>query len=103
MHIDPVTQAKRLFVRSRPLDVHRWSDYPELNRCLSELANEIEAHEGRKRSRTAQEAKRFKNALRTLVLDLYVAWKTDPALQIGISLRSNNYSSGTRYAKLFLS
>ena len=103
MNFGSVAQAKRIFVRSRPLDVHRWSDYPELNRCHSELANEIEAREGRKRSRTAQEAKRFKDALRILVLDLYGAWKTDPALQIGISLRSNDYSAGTRYAKLFLS
>jgi cytidylate kinase len=70
MHVDPVAQIKRVFVRSRPLDVHRWSDYPELNSCLSALANEIEEREGRDRRRAAQEAKRFKDALRILVLDL---------------------------------
>jgi hypothetical protein len=90
-------------VRSRPLDVHRWSDYPQLNNnCISDIAIEVEAHEKRKRRRTSDEAKKFKDALRVLVLDLYVAWKTDPAMQIGVTLDANRFSDSGRYSKLFL-
>lgn len=59
---------------SRPLDVHRWTDHPELVSCLGKLRLEIEATEERQRERPAAIAKKFHDALRCLVLDLYVAW-----------------------------
>lgn len=90
------------FIKSRPLNVGRWSEFPELNNCLGDVAAEIEAQEHRQRSRKAGDAKRFRAALRTLVLDLYVAWWTDPALQIAIPLRSGAFNPGTRYDALFL-
>src|SRR5690606_2282902 len=93
----------RVFVKSRPLDVHRWSDFPEVSRCLGEIAAEIEAQENRKRLRSKKDGKAFRHALAILVLDLYAAWKVHPALQVAISLRSNDFSRNTRYDALFLS
>ncbi|CAN7356131.1 hypothetical protein LJR231_002064 [Phyllobacterium sp. LjRoot231] len=87
---------------SRPLDVHRWSDYRELNDCLTELVTELEAREQRQRKRKGDDAKRFREAVRCLVLDLYVAWKTDPELEVSIHLDNGHYSRRTRYRSLFI-
>lgn len=87
---------------SRPLDVNRWSDYPALNDCLSDLVAEIEAREARKRKRSGKDAKRLRDAVRCLVLDLYVAWRTSPELEIGIQLGNAHYTKRTRYRALFI-
>ncbi|WP_337182199.1 hypothetical protein [Shinella sp.] len=87
---------------SRPFDVNRWSDYPELNNCLTALVREIEGGEDRQRKRGSKDARRFRDAVRSLVLDLYVAWKTDPALNVAISLSNGNYTKSTRYDALFI-
>ncbi|HLP70893.1 MAG TPA: hypothetical protein VK181_25570 [Rhizobium sp.] len=87
---------------SRPFDVHRWSDYPELRSCLTELVHELESRENRKRLRGDDERKKFREAVRVLVLDLYVAWKADPKLLVGISLANRSYTKRSRYRALFL-
>lgn len=87
---------------SRPFDVHRWSDYPELTVCLSQLVCELESIEGRARQRGNDDSKRFRDAVRCLVLDLYVAWKTDPDLLVAIQLGNSHYTKTTRYRALFL-
>lgn len=97
IHYQPVSEAA-----SRPLDVHRWSDYPELNDCLTELVCELEKSEGRQRQRNPEQAKRFRDAVRCLVLDMYVAWATDPELEIGINLGNRQYTRVTRYRSLFI-
>src|SRR5687767_11500593 len=85
---------------SRPFDVHRWSDYPELRNCLTELIRELEGLESRGRQRGEGERKKFREAVRTLVLDLYVAWKTDPNLLVGIPLSNRSYTTKSRYQAL---
>lgn len=95
--------TQRTAERSRPLDVHRWSDYPELRNCLSGLVAEIEANENRQRRRTASGTKRLREAVRCLVLDLYVAWATDPELQVGVARGKSKFSASSRYKALFLS
>lgn len=87
---------------SRPLDVHRWADYPELNQCLSDLVAEIEAMEGRLRRRNIKTAKSFRNAVRSIVLDLYVAWCADPSLEIAVQLSKGYFTRPSRYKALFL-
>lgn len=87
---------------SRPFDVHRWSDYPELSACLGELVRELEGLESRQRQRGAGDSKRFREAVRSLALDLYVAWKTTPDLLVAIHLSNNHYTKQTRYRALFL-
>ncbi|MDQ0423306.1 hypothetical protein J2045_004358 [Peteryoungia aggregata LMG 23059] len=87
---------------SRPFDVNRWSDYPELNNCLTDLVTELERQENRKRQRGTTESKKLREAVRAIVLDLYVAWKTDPDLLVGISLANRSYTTESRYRALFL-
>ncbi|MEQ9071545.1 MAG: hypothetical protein RLO18_32720, partial [Gimesia chilikensis] len=87
---------------SRPLDVHRWADYPELNDCLSGLMTQIDTLGLRQRARKAESTKRLRNAVRSLVLDLYVAWKTDPQIEVGVSLSNRAFTQKSRYRALFL-
>lgn len=87
---------------SRPIDVHRWSDYPELDNCLSRLVAEIEGTEGRHRARKVSSAKRLRDAVRCIVLDLYVAVTADPASDVGIPLGKDRFRRGSRYRALFL-
>lgn len=88
---------------SRPLDVHRWSDYPELTNCLTDLVAEIEQCEERERRRSLSVANRLRDAVRCIVLDLYVAWSADPCCEIGIALGKEHFAKRTRYDALFLS
>ncbi|MEJ5085376.1 hypothetical protein [Brucella pseudogrignonensis] len=87
---------------SRPFDVNRWADYPELNNCLDELISELAKLDGRTRQRGEKERKHFREAVRCLVLDMYVAWLTDPALLVGVPLSKGRYADESRYRALFL-
>ena len=89
---------------SRPLDVHKWSDYPEVNSFVDTLWDEYLTTEfpvstsAGKRPKTSTK-KQFK----TLLLDLFVAWKEDPDLVIGVSLKKGHYKTGSRYNALHIS
>ncbi len=70
---------------SRPLDVHRWSDHPEVKALVEDiwegyLPEEITGKPGEKRTGPKPKTS-FKKMLRVLILDLYVAWKEDPVSQ----------------------
>ncbi len=93
----------KVFIHSRPFDVHRWTDHLELNNCVTLLRDEVEALEGRKRARNKNAAKKFREAIRCIVLDLYVGWKSDPDLQISIAFGANHFTPTTRYDAFYLS
>ena len=82
---------------SRPLDVHKSSDYSEVNSFVDTLWDEYLTTEfpvstsAGKRPKTSTK-KQFK----TLLLELFVAWKEDPDLVIGVSLKKGNYKTGSR-------
>ena len=89
---------------SRPLDVHKWSDYPEVNSFVNQvwedfLATEFPAQTGRGKRPKGPKKQQFK----VLLLDLYVAWREDPDLLIGVSLRKGAYKAGSRYNSLYIS
>ena len=66
---------------------------------LDSILQELEAVEGRKRQRSIGARVRFKDVLESLVLGLYVTWKSDKNLQLGISLSRGDYNSGNEYHK----
>ena len=43
-----------------------------------------------------------KQQFKVLLLDLYVAWREDPDLLLGVSLRKGSYKAGSRYNKLHI-
>lgn len=86
---------------SRPIDVHRWSDHPEVaglcDRIWGEHLGELAGHTGPKPKTD------FRHQLRVLILDLYIAWLEDPELCIGVSMSSNYWDTSSRYNAIHIS
>lgn len=91
--IDPYEYAE-------PLDVHRWSDHPEVDVLLDRLTDDrlpsYKARDGRVRDYDKNSARR---SLKILLLDLYVRWRKDPLLWTGIPQTPRTYKKG-RYQLL---
>ena len=66
---------------SRPIDVHRLSEYPEVQKVISFLLNELKDSSLLGKS----PGKKILKHLKAVVLDLYVAYSSDPYLHIGSS------------------
>jgi hypothetical protein len=89
---------------SRPLDVHRWSDYPEVKSWVDHFWDEHLASYFEKRSSRGRKPKKTpKDMFRVLFLDLYVAWLEDPELSIGVSRTAKDYAVDSRYNALYIS
>ena len=89
---------------SRPLDVHRWSDYPEVDEWVGRFWQEHLAQyfdnaggAGRKPKQTAR------NMFKVLFLDLYILWLEDPTMCLGVSRTKSQYSPSSRYNALHIS
>jgi len=83
---------------SRPIDVHRISDYPEVQRMISYLLSELKDAgliKGSPRDKVLRH-------LKVVVLDLYVASMRDPLVYVGYPRGSDAYAQGTRLRKLHL-
>ena len=78
---------------SRPLDVHRWSDHPE----VSSFFSKVQA----KYFRNVR-SKRQKQALKVLLLDLYVVWQDDPSQFITLPMSQKAYCRGSRFRSIFV-
>ena len=96
---DDLTKIDRW--NSQPLDVHTWSDHPEIKTLCNELYNQagmakLEPTGNRKAKRTVRES------LRVLILDLYVKWLKEPSISIGFSKASKDYKIGSRYNGLYI-
>ncbi|PTX59412.1 hypothetical protein C8N31_1311, partial [Sulfitobacter mediterraneus] len=61
---------------SRPLDVHRWSDHPEVGKIVDKLWREFFPTQTGTRAGPKQKTT-SKDQLKVLILDLYVAWLDD--------------------------
>ena len=80
---------------ARPLDIHTWSDYPEVNIFVDLIFKEMGKVEGNQRI--------VKKSLKVLLLDLYVAWSTNPNLLLMFSRDNNQYKARSRYNELHIS
>ena len=90
--IDPYEYAE-------PLDVHRWSDHPEVDVLLDRLTADrlpgYKARHGRVRDYDKNSARR---SLKILLLDLYARWRKDPLLWTGIPQTPQSYKkAGTSF------
>lgn len=89
---------------SRPLDVHVWSDHPEVNVLVNELWERFfcQAHgEVEKRGRKPKAT--LKSQMKVLLLDLYVCWQLDPTQYIAVHLSKSGWKANSRYNALHLS
>ena len=87
--------AKRLFIEahrgvekdrnhSRPFDVHTWSDHSEANNFVNPIFDELYGDEVDELGEKS--IQKCKKQLKTLLLDVYVAWRDDPTLSVGCLL-----------------
>ncbi|WP_162495051.1 hypothetical protein [Pseudophaeobacter leonis] len=104
---DPPVQLQILLIQrypwhSRPIDVHKWSDHPEVVQFVDRVWEEYLPEEviG---GRGPKPKMAFRKQLRVLILDLYVAWLEDPELCIGVSMSVNAWNTNSRYNALHLS
>ena len=91
---------------SRALDVHRWSEYPQVNIFIDDLWETFASHypEHIATKRGKQPKTKPKNQFKVLLLDLFVCWQEDEDQCIGISRNVNAYLSvDSRYNKLHIS
>jgi hypothetical protein len=88
---------ENLFDNSRPFDVHKWSDYLEVNRAVDHIFGVILNLGVIKRIEPAK----LKKYIKVLSLDLYVCWVSDPTRYIGYSRNHNAYPND-RYNALFI-
>jgi hypothetical protein len=88
---------------SRPIDVHRWSDHPEALRLAERIWDEHFADYREQENKPGPKPKTtYRNQLKVVLLDLYVAWLLDPEMSIGVPMSSNGWDSSSRYNALHL-
>ena len=93
--------SPRDYNNSRLLDVHIWSDYPEVNEFINLIYDAYFRQLSGKINIT-------KKHIKIVLLDLYVAWLTDPDLNIAVNMTRDFYSKNfgtntTRYNELNIS
>lgn len=89
---------------SRQLDVHRWSDYPEIKTWVNQFWDKHLAASFKKQTNKGNKPKKTtREMFRVLFLDLYVAWLEDPELALGVSKTHKDYVVNDRYNALHIS
>jgi hypothetical protein len=84
---------------SRDLYAWRISDYPEVKTALNHIFDEMKSEAGIGK----RYAKKYRNHIRVIVLDLFVANQNDPTSYITFSRNSNDFKPGTKYGRMHLS
>ena len=83
------------YANARPLGVHRWSEYPEVNDLVGHVFTDLQSING-----NSQISKKL---VKVILLDLYVAWCADPVLMLMFSRDNNAYKARSRYNELHIS
>ena len=79
---------------SRPLDAHKWSEWPEVNQFIDEIYSSY--------FQKNEQTNIRKKHVKLLLLDLYVAWK-EGWKYVGMSFDVNHYKPKSRYNGLNIS
>ena len=88
---------------SRLLDVHRHSNYPEVNEFVDAFWKQHLASYFPEPTAGRKPKAKPKAQFKVLFLDLYVAWLEDPDLCISIARGDENFDADSRYNKLHIS
>lgn len=79
---------------ARPLDVHTWSDHPEVNTFVELIFLGLKGVDGNRKT--------IRKLLKVVLLDLYVAWCSNPNLKLMFSRDNNAYAAKSRYSELHI-
>ncbi len=94
---NPAEKAEALGNSTR-LDVHRWSNYPEVNKAVNAIYDDLRndpAFGGNERLR--------KKHIKVVILDLYANWLANETRYIAYSRSKNDYKGKSRYNRLHIS
>lgn len=91
--------------RSRPLDVHRWSDFPEVDELVDQVFDGLTDEQKDSISSKSNNSGRAsgRTHLKVVLLDLYVSWKNDPEMCLGVALGNDDYKVKSRYNAIHIS
>jgi len=90
---------------SRPLDVHVWSEHTEVDDLVAVIFNSFSEEERQAvkgKSNNKGRASGFLH-LKIIIIDLFVAWKSDPLLSIGVARANGAFKVNSRYNALHIS
>jgi len=91
-------------LHSRPLDIHAWSDHPEVNIIVDKVWHSLGQYRQAKLipkgNRKGTPPKRL---LKVLLVNLYATFLDDPALWMGVARSANAYAPTSRYNALNVS
>ena len=92
----PSDQAKaEALDNARPFDVHKWSDFPEVNNAITQLNIEVTP------LTNGNDSERIKTKhIKIVVLDLYVNWLGDPERYVSFHRSKTAYKRDSRYNKI---
>jgi len=90
---------------SRPFDVHRWSNHPEVNffvnhLWLSGFGSLLDSIESKRGSKPLSSSKKL---FKVVLLDLYLCWCEDSDQCLGLSLSNGAFVAKSRYNALHVS
>jgi hypothetical protein len=94
-------EQAHLLKTASQFDVHRWSEYPEVNEVVDSVFSEIKALR-KSRPERIREADKVWRHLKVVVIDLFAAHQIGFNPYRGISLHKPDYGKNTRYRKIHL-
>ncbi len=91
-------------LHSRPLDIHTWSDHPEINIIVDKVWHSL----GQYRQETLipkgnRKGTHPKLLIKVLLVHLYETFLDDPTLWTGVARSANAYAPTSRYNSLNVS
>lgn len=84
---------------SRPLDVCLFSNYKEVDKALNIIISDVKNDIGDSFNRYKN---KYKKCIKTVILNVFEAWKRHKDLYISYSRDSSRYQPGNRYRNLFI-
>ena len=85
------------------LNVHTWSDHPEVNHLVEEVWDALgEGKHSFLTSKSNRKGTPLKKVLKVLLVHLYATWLDDPTLWTGMSRNRNDYAPSSIYNALFI-
>ena len=90
---------------SKLLDVHRYSEHSAVSHLVQPIWNKCFGQPDNADSRRGGVKPKASGLiqLRTIILDLYMAWVNDPDLSVAVTMNNTAWKTGSRYNKIGLS
>ena len=92
-----VKSSTNKYANSRPIDLNWDSQHPSVENLVEELKAELFDNGMYERIPNSRELKRVHNHIKILLLDLYLAYLSDPTLYLGYSRTKGDYKLDGKY------